>query len=137
MQNGIDVSPLQVSQAQTELETRRANWCSSGRRRDLSDQLKALMSDPEFPVASNVLILPLDEPVTDPMHFALQDQIDTAMDNRFELGEQQLKIDAATVTVGVAKNNLLPELDFIGSFGPEARGRPRYVDRQKFGLPAF
>jgi outer membrane protein len=41
------------------------------------------------------------------------------MENRLELGEQQLKIDEAAVTLVVAKNNLLPELDFIGSVGPE------------------
>jgi outer membrane protein TolC len=45
--------------------------------------------------------------------------MNTAMDNRWELGEAQLKVDAAVTTIMVAKNNLLPEFDFIGSFGPE------------------
>jgi outer membrane protein TolC len=116
----IDVSPLQVAQAQTQLELRRSQLISfKSQARDLSDQLKALMSDPEFPVTSNVIILPADNPVEDRIEFDLMDEIDTAMENRFELGEQQLKVDAATVTVGVAKNNLLPELDFIGSAGPD------------------
>jgi outer membrane protein TolC len=116
----IDVSPLQVAQAQTQLELRRSQLISfKAQARDLSDQLKALMSDPEYPVTSNVIILPADAPVEDRIEFDLMDEIDTAMENRFELGEQQLKVDAATVTVGVAKNNLLPELDFIGSAGPD------------------
>jgi len=116
----IDVSPLQVAQAQTQLELRRSQLISfKAQARDLSDQLKALMSDPEYPVTSNVIILPADAPVEDRIEFDLSDEIDTAMENRLELGEQQLKVDAATVTVGVAKNNLLPELDFIGSAGPD------------------
>ena len=123
MKRGLDVSQLQVAQAQTVLESRRGQLLQfKSQARDLSDQLKALMSDPEFPVTSSVLILPADAPVEAPMNFNLQDEIDTAMQNRFELGEQQLKIEAATVTIRVAKNNLLPELDFIGSVGPQGAG---------------
>jgi outer membrane protein len=123
MIRGLDVSQLQVSQAETVLQTRRAQLIQfQSQARDLSDQIKALMSDPEYPVAGNVLILPADAPVEAPMVFDMEDEIDTAMDNRFELGEQQLKIDAATVTVTVARNNLLPELDFIGSVGPQGGG---------------
>jgi outer membrane protein len=123
LEQHIDVSPLQTAQAQTQLELRRSQLIAfKAQARDLSDQLKALMSDPEYPVTSNVVILPADPPVEDRVEFDLQDEIDTAMENRLELGEQQLKVDAATVTVGVAKNNLLPELDFIGSIGPEGAG---------------
>lgn len=123
MDRGLDVSQLQVSQAETVLETRRAQLIEFQRQaRDLSDQIKSLMSDPEYPVTSAVLILPADAPVEAPMIFDLDDEVNTAMENRFELGEQQLKIDAATVTVTVARNNLLPELDFIGSVGPQGGG---------------
>jgi outer membrane protein len=120
LQEHIDVSPLQVAQTQTQLELRRSQLITfKSQARDLSDQLKALMSDPEYQVTSDIVILPADEPVEDRIEFDLQDEIATAMENRLELGEQQLKVDAATVTVGVAKNNLLPEVDFIGSVGPE------------------
>jgi outer membrane protein len=124
MQKGLDVSELQVAQAQTVLESRRGQLIQfKSQARDLSDQLKALMSDPEFPISSDVLILPADAPVEEPMNFNLQDEMNTAMENRFELGEQQLKIDAATVTISVARNNLLPELDFVGSVGPQGAGQ--------------
>jgi outer membrane protein len=120
MEEKIDVSPLQVAQAQTQLELRRTELLQfKSQARDLSDQLKGLMSDPEYPVTSNVIILPLDEPVEDGIEFDFNDEIDTAMQNRLELGEQQLKVDSAVVTIGVAKNNLLPEFDFIGSTGPQ------------------
>ena len=121
MQQKIDVSPLQVAQAQTQLELRRSQLIQfKAQARDLSDQIKGLMSDPEYPVTSNVLILPADEPIDEPIDFDLQDEINTAMENRLELGEQQLKVDAAVVTVSVAKNNLLPQFDFVGSVGPQS-----------------
>lgn len=120
MEEKIDVSPLQVAQTQTQLELRRTELIQfKAQARDLSDQLKGLMSDPEYPVTSNVIILPLDEPVQDGIQFDFEDEINTAMENRLELGEQQLKVDSAVVTIGVAKNNLLPEFDFIGSVGPQ------------------
>ena len=116
----LDVSPLQVAQAQAQLESRRTQLIQyRSQARDLSDQIKGLMSDPEYPVSSDIVILPADLPVEEPLTFQLEDEINTAMDNRLELGEQQLKIDSATVTVGVARNNLLPEFDFIGSVGPQ------------------
>ena len=120
MAQKLDVSPLQVAQTQTQLELRRTELIQfKAQARDLSDQIKGLMSDPEYPVTSSVIILPADEPVEDGIQFDFQDEIDTAMENRLELGEQQLKVDTAVVTIGVAKNNLLPEFDFIGSTGPQ------------------
>lgn len=116
----MDVSPLQVAQTQTQLELRRSQLIEyKAHAHDLSDQLKALMSDPDYPVTGAIVVLPADSPVEDRVEFGLADQIDTAMENRFELGEQQSKIDAASVTLDVAKNNLLPEVDFIGSVGPQ------------------
>ena len=41
--------------------------------------------------------------------------IDTALANRFELGEQQLRVDSATTALAVGKNNLLPQLNAAGS----------------------
>jgi outer membrane protein TolC len=121
MQQKIDVSPLQVAQAQTQLELRRSQLIQfKSQARDLSDQLKGLMSDPEYPVSSDLVILPADDPIEEQIDFDLQDEINTAMENRFELGEQQLKVDAAAVTVDVAKNNLLPQFDFVGSVGPQS-----------------
>ncbi|MGA3065601.1 MAG: TolC family protein [Tepidisphaeraceae bacterium] len=123
MQQGLDVSELQVAQAQTVLESRKGQLVEfKAHARDLSDQIKALMSDPEYPVSSAVVILPMDTPVESPMNFDMDDEIDTALGNRFELGEQQLKVEAATVTVTVAQNNLLPELDFVGLVGPQGGG---------------
>ena len=120
MNEKIDVSPLQVAQTQTQLELRRTELIQfKSQARDFSDQIKGLMSDPEYPVSSNVIILPADEPVQEAIDFDFQDEISTAMENRLELGEQQLKVDSAVVTIGVAKNNLLPEFDFVGNTGPQ------------------
>jgi outer membrane protein len=115
------ISSLEVSQVQTSLEARRATLIrAKADARNLSDQLKQLMNDPNLAVSSPVLIVPADDPVTTPMLFDIDDQINSAMENRFELGEQLLKIDTASVTYNVARNNTLPKLDFVGSVTPNS-----------------
>ena len=118
-----DVGRQQLSQANASLETRRTILIRARARvRDLSDQIKRLMSDPEFPVAGQTLILPADEPLTDQIRFDLEDQIATAMEFRHELGQQQIRVDSAGVAADVARNNLLPQLNLVGSVGVQGLG---------------
>jgi outer membrane protein TolC len=113
-----DVTRVQISQANASIEQRRATLVRERARvRDLSDQIKQLMYDPEYPVSSPVLILPGSDPTMEPIHFDLNEQIDAALDNRLELLQQLARVDNASVTLGAAKNNLLPQLNLVGSIG--------------------
>ncbi len=115
---GQDVTRVQISQANSRLEARRASLIAARTRvRDLSDQLKQLMNDPTLPVTSPVLILPATPAVEEPVRFDLEDQITTAMEYRLELGQQQLRVDSASIASDVAKNNLLPQLNVVGQVG--------------------
>jgi outer membrane protein TolC len=117
---GQDVTRVQLSQANASVESRRAILVRARSRvRDLSDQLKGLMNDPSMPITSNVLILPATPPVEEPVRFDLEDQIDTAMEFRLELGQQQFRIDNAQTASEVAKNNLLPQLNLVGQVGAQ------------------
>ena len=120
---GVDVSRVQVSQAASFVETERAVLLrAKARVSDLSDQLKKFMNDPDFPVAGSVVILPGDAPMEEPIDFNLKDLIDAALDYRLELGQQILRIRTAELTQGVARNNLLPQLNFIGSLSFQGVG---------------
>jgi outer membrane protein TolC len=113
---GQDVTRVQLSQANASVEERRALLIGNKARvRDLSDRLKRLMNDPDLPVASATLILPGNPPVEEPVRFDLGDQINTALEHRLELGQQQLRVDSARIAADVAKNNLLPQLNIVGS----------------------
>jgi outer membrane protein TolC len=120
---GQDVTRVQLSQATASVESRRATLIrSKAHVRDLSDDLKRLMNDPELPVSGGVLILPTDTPVEQPMHFDKADQIESGLENRFELGQQLFRIDSAQQQVLVAKNLLQPKLDLVGSVGFDGLG---------------
>ena len=115
---GQDVTRVQLSQANASVESRRAALIRARSHvRDLSDELKRQMNDPELPISGGVLILPANEPIEQAMHFDKDDQIKSGLENRFELGEQQFKIDNAGQTLLVARNLLQPTLNFVGSIG--------------------
>lgn len=134
-----DVGRVQMSEANSSIEQRRTALIQARAAvRDLSDQLKNQMNDPEFPVTGNVLILPSEAPIMDQIRLNEQDEIATAMENRSELGQQQLRSENAEIAANVAKNNLLPQLNFVGSVGAEGLGG-EYIDslRDQYGLDHF
>jgi outer membrane protein len=113
-----DVTRVQISQANASVEIRRAGLIRARARvRDLSDELKRRMNDPEIPVTGATLLLPGNDPLQQPVRFTLEDQIATGLENRLELGQQQLRIDSTYIAARVAKQNLLPQLNLTGAVG--------------------
>ncbi|MBC7782321.1 MAG: TolC family protein [Burkholderiales bacterium] len=113
-----DVTLEQISNAVSRVESARSDLIRARQNvHDLSDRLKNLMNDPDFPVAGDILILPADAPMEQPIIFDFQDAVSTGLLNRFELGQQQLRVDSASVAMEVAKNNRLPQLNLVGSIG--------------------
>ena len=120
---GQDVSRVQVSQAFASAESRAAALLRARQQvQNLSDQLKRVMNDPDMPVSSGTTLLPGSDPIEEPISFVLEDQIKTALDNRLELGQQQIRIDSADIATQVAKNNLMPSLNLQGTFGLQGIG---------------
>ena len=120
---GQDVTRVQLSQANASVETRRATLIRARAHvRDLSDDLKRQMNDPELPISGGTLILPADNPIEQPLNFDKDDQIRSGLENRYELGQQQFRIDSAGEQLLVAKNLLQPQLNLIGSVGFDGLG---------------
>ena len=53
------------------------------------------MNDPNFPVAGEAVIMPLEMPTEHKIEFTKSEQIHVALANRLELGQQQLRIEDA------------------------------------------
>ncbi len=120
---GQDTTMEQISTSISRVEAARESLIQARQRvMDLSDQLKNLMNDPEYPVAGGTLLLPADEPLMQAVAFDFSDNLSTALLNRLELGQQQLRVDSASVAMKVAKNNKLPQLNLVGSLGFQGLG---------------
>jgi outer membrane protein len=120
---GNDVTRVQLSQANASVETRNASLIRARSKvRDLSDDLKRQMNDPELPISGGTLILPADQPIEQPLSFDKDDQIRSGLENRFELGQQLFRIDSAGQQLLVARNLLQPQLNLVGSVGLDGLG---------------
>ncbi len=118
-----DATKLQLSQAQADADSRRAALIRARARvRDLSDRLKQLINDPDFPVASATVLVATSAPLEQPIRFDYEELLNAATAYRLELAQQQLRTNNATVTIGAAKNNLQPQLNFVGSLNPSGGG---------------
>jgi outer membrane protein len=114
-----DASLLQYAQAQADAETRRSAYIDAvSRVRTLSETLKQLLNDDSMPVSSDIVVVASAAPLDRPVAFDLEEMLDVGQLNRAELAQQQLRIDNATVTLNAAGNNLLPQLNFVGSVNP-------------------
>jgi outer membrane protein TolC len=115
---GGDVSRVQVSQATASVRSREAILIAArARLGDISDDLKRRMNDPEFPVTGIVVILSSDLPLETLIQFDPKEQINTAMENRLELGQQQIRINSADIQIDVTRNGLQPKLDLQTTVG--------------------
>ena len=121
---GQDVTLEQISASVSRVESARADLIRARQRvKDLGDQLKGFMNDPQYPIAGETVILCAEEPLSVPITFDFQDSISTALVNRFDLGQQQLRIESAGVSLSVARNNQLPQLNLVGSIGKSGGGQ--------------
>lgn len=104
--------PLEVSRARAAYTSRRAELIRAQNLvRDLSDQMKNLMNDPEFKLTEGVVIAPSDEP---PILAPVIDRgaaVVQALDMRPELQSLRNQIKALEAQWRYDRNQLLPRLD--------------------------
>jgi outer membrane protein len=110
---GVDARPAEYSDAVARVESRRSDVIRSiNDLRQRSDALKLLINDPQLNVGTEILLLPLDQPVDAPITYSLLESISTAMTQRPEIKRAILGIDDASIRQTVARNARLPLLNF-------------------------
>ena len=108
----LDAVQAQVADAVATVESRKGDLLRAQRSmRRASDRLKSLMNDPAYPVGSEVLLVPSDRAIDEPIEMSLVEEIRTAVENRPEIDTALIAIDDASIREVVAENGLLPQLD--------------------------
>lgn len=108
----IDATQAQIADARAEVENRKAAVIRAQRNlRSASDTLKTLMNDPELTIGSEVLLLPADMAIDEPIRYSLVDAVTTAITERPEITRALLSIDDTTIRKQIARNQILPRLD--------------------------
>jgi outer membrane protein TolC len=111
---GIDSLESQVARARAAVAGRRAELIRAAASiRDAEATLRALVNSPELLTCADLELVPREPPLRDHVCIDLPDALVTAMKSRPEMDEAMQRVQAASVRLGVAKNELLPVLDLV------------------------
>ena len=91
------------------------------------DELVAIMNDPEINLIDDIEIIPVDFPTLQRFKLDRLGEIQTALDSRTEIKEQELRVATARIEVGRAENTELPGFDLV--FRTESRGLGASADQ--------
>jgi outer membrane protein len=119
----FDIMPVQIAATRANLETSKADFvrvCAN--LADAEDALIALMNTDEINLADDIEIVPDDFPAIDRIEVDRLAEVQTALDNRREIKEQELRIDNAKIAVGRAKIDELPRLDVVFQYQIDGLG---------------
>jgi outer membrane protein len=106
----FDASSVQIAQAKNAVDLSRASMVAAqAALRTASDNLKGLLNDPALDLRGNLLLLPSDNPITEPIMFNVAEEIATALEQRAVMEEDRYKLREADINVTVAANQLLPQ----------------------------
>lgn len=112
LERRFDVTPADISNAISRVDQRNADLQRLRNAvRETSDTLRVLMNDPDMPIGSDVILLPLDAPLDEPITYNYADAISTAVLHRPEIEQATLSLDNTGIRYTVARNQLLPQLD--------------------------
>ena len=89
---------------------------------DQEDQLRRLLSQSEWALTQTTPLVPLDQPLQHRSDIVLQTQIDHALERRPDVLQAKKQVNSSQVQSQFAKNQLLPDLSFQGSFGLSGLG---------------
>lgn len=107
-----DVRPSNLANATSAVLSRRADVRRAQRvLRSASDALKVAMNDRDYPIGGEVLLLPVDTAIDQPVEFSLLDTLNTAMANRPEIQRAIISIDNTSIRRLAADNQRLPQLN--------------------------
>jgi len=108
----FDITPVQIAATRANLEQSKAEFV---RRRaavfDAEDRLSAAMNSQDVDLADDIELIPDDVPQLHRFDVDRLAEVQTALDNRQEIKEQELRVDSAKILVGRAKNGELPRFD--------------------------
>jgi outer membrane protein TolC len=109
---GHDASPVEVANSLARWQSRYVAFLESVREiRDTEDVLKNLLNDPDIKLSEDVELVPTDTPLAVPLVLDQFAEVRRALDARSEIRQARRVIDQLRIGTGVAKNQLLPQLD--------------------------
>ncbi len=148
----VDSHQRQILRAEAAVASRQSDLIRTETRiRNAQARLRMLTGDPMLAQSGRWELIPSDRPLAMPVALSQRDATITALDHRPDITESIRKIQATSVRVGAAKNQVLPRLDLIlhthvagldarrdtfGAFANQfSQGRPSYAAGMLYEVP--
>ncbi len=110
----VDALDRQVYRARAAVANRRAEIARAMTSiKNAESRLRLLVNEPSLINTVGSEFTPLDTPLLDPLPINLADALSTALANRPDISKAIRDLRAAHVRLGVARNDVLPKLDFL------------------------
>ncbi|MCA9216948.1 MAG: TolC family protein [Planctomycetales bacterium] len=112
----VDALPRQVLRAKSAVANRQSEISRAKTSiRNAESQLRLLVNDPGMLNSSCIEFIPTDVPFSNPINTTYGDAISTALAHRPDISKAIRDLRSTTVRLGVAKQDLLPQLDLLVS----------------------
>ena len=133
-----DATEIEVKQAEASVAIRNASLLiAENTVKDAEDNLRQLISDKTINLVSDVTILPTTPFVTAPPKVNTTDQLLHALKHSPLLAQARDAISIAAISIKVAENQALPQLDLSASTSINGRARHINESMEKFGTANY
>lgn len=105
--------------------------------KDAEDNLRQLVNLPDHSLMEEFAIIPADEPDVKEKTFDVKTVVQTAIEKRPDVRQAKVTIITNEISYRVAKNQVLPSLDFTGSLGLNGLGGSFPSDMDQLGSTDF
>ena len=148
----LDATDRQILRARSAVANRRSEIARAVTSvKNAESQLRLLVNDPLLLQSTTLEFLPREQPTTIPVDVSMREALTTALLNRPDISQAIRSIRSTSVRLGVAQQEILPQLDMFVSayvaglegdsrvfsaFGNQfADGRPGYTVGFAFDVP--
>ena len=132
------MAPIDVLEAEAEVAVREETVILAEELiRVTEDILKRLINDPESPDFWAVSYAPIDQPSIEEIDVDVDDAVRVALSRRPILEQSRVELETRTYNVRFAKNQLMPQLDVVGSLAFNGIGGTQLVREGFAGEPSL
>jgi outer membrane protein TolC len=123
------MAPLDVVQAESEVASREeAVIVAEADVADAEDAIKRVIFNTNEPTVWETRILPVDKPTSEPVRVDTEAAITAALARRTDITNARKRLENAEYDVAFAKNQKLPTLDLVASYGTTGLGGTQVLD---------
>jgi outer membrane protein len=130
------MAPLDVVSAQSEVAGREQGLIvAENALANAEDQLKRYIFPEDDPVMWSTRIVPTDRPSAEPMPVDMEAAVKNALENRTDMIAARKSLEKDDMTLRLARNQLLPQVDLTAGYGTAGAGGTELIRQPPFGGP--